>query len=325
MKRYDVQLGDTLQTIATRFKTTPQAILQHNPAVQGIAPTARLSLGLVLWIADANDHAPATLPPLTGQSYRPRIPPQPQWGLHESLLLNPDQTGTPEFELRIVILLFLRKMEPVGASKTVDIGWRKAVPITPWPPGTFEAFQHNAKVKAEAFWSHRFRLWPPSDYTALNRPTGAGGSPRSVACTLALQLVPNPTSASSSIRCYRRALGETTTALDSAHWTDAVLEDHAPDPLKNRLGRVVPTVNATLAHEVGHLLGLSHSACQGDAQQCYGAGGEDWQIHNVMGAGSQVNRTNATPWLECIEKHTEIAADRWTLHTLDQHGNPLYL
>lgn len=73
MKRYDVQLGDTLQTIATRFKTTPQAILQHNPAVQGIAPTARLSPGLVLWIADANDHAPATLPPLTSQSYRPRL------------------------------------------------------------------------------------------------------------------------------------------------------------------------------------------------------------------------------------------------------------
>jgi len=241
-----------------------------------------------------------------------------------SVILPPGNGSADEFELRLILALYVVPVNPEGDSGEKDISWRKAVRIVKWPEKAFETFKAQAKSRSEKFWSFRFRFWPPDNYPYLNWPSGRAGKPRAVSCTLSINYTLTIQGASHKIRCYRRASGEVTAALDSGNWTDAVLTDQ-PHDFTDSEGNKIPTVNNTLAHEVGHLMGLSHPVCNGDELRCYGDGGQPWQIRNIMGAGDIVNRSNATPWLERIARHTGVPESQWTVHTLDDNGNPLYL
>ena len=242
---------------------------------------------------------------------------------NESRLVPPSSPQS-EAELRIVIHLFLEGIDPQGTSGTVDFSYRRGVQIVPWGTDQFKLFKEQAKIRAETFWSRRFRLWPPASYPYLNVPPTQSGSPTGVICTLQINYVTSAAQASFHVKCYMRAQKEVAQGVDSSMWTDAALMEK-PMELADKTGTPISTVSATLAHEVGHLLGLDHSACSGQELVCYGKGGEAWQIKNVMGAGNVVNRSNASPWLERIEMHTGVAQAEWTVHTLDERGNPLYL
>jgi hypothetical protein len=241
-----------------------------------------------------------------------------------SEILSPAQTGKEDFELQLQLVIFARQVDPGPNGGQLNLAWRASIAYVNWPPNTFEAFKAAAKSRAEQFWSNKFRISPPSNYSFFNWPAGAGGRPRSVICTLSITYVNSPNHASRIINCYRRASGETTAALDSGSWTDAILTDQ-PHNLTDNQNKVVPTKLITVAHEVGHLIGLDHPAgsaagCTGHELVCYGLGGDAWQIRNIMGAGDQVDQSNAKPWLERMVQHTGVPKDQWTVHVPGASG-----
>jgi hypothetical protein len=56
----------------------------------------------------------------------------------------------------------------------------------------------------------------------------------------------------------------------------------------------------TAAHEFGHLMGLSHPHCPGNADQCYGVTTEE--AMDVMGMGSYVSRKDYAPFEKIMER-----------------------
>jgi len=315
-ERYVVKPGDRVETIAARFRTTRQEIARINAG----KILDHLGPGDILFVpvggASVAPHGSA------GKPFLRSIRAEPNTAGSE--ILTPAETHQDEFELRLQLVLYMKRMDP-GPIPFVDIAGRQGVAIAPWPPGMFETFKTAAKTKAELFWSHRFQFWPPGSYPFFNWPPGPHGEARGVDCTLSIAFALDPRFATHVIRCFRRAAGETTAELDTANWTDAISEDRklqGDDAYTDNNGIQVPTTNNTVAHEVGHLLGLDHPHCTGQERECYGDGHEAWKIMNIMGAGNNVLMMNAKPWLDRLVQHTGVSREDWTPYLSDSPYAP---
>jgi len=109
---------------------------------------------------------------------------------------------------------------------------------------------------------------------------------------------------------------------DASNWTEDLLID-VNERVPDKNNQLIPTRVTPLPHEVGHLLGLKHPGCSGSSAQCYGIGGDPWEIRNVMGQGEEVNRSNAKPWLDRIALHTGVPADQWMIDLYSADGHLL--
>lgn len=93
-----------------------------------------------------------------------------------------------------------------------------------------------------------------------------------------------------------------------------VLIDPKKPPSEKNL-RMATFRQTTVAHEFGHLMGLPHVHCDGDADQCYGVTAE--QKMDIMGMGSVVSPRDYAPFVRIMERHGRdtlpAACNQWRL------------
>ena len=117
------------------------------------------------------------------------------------------------------------------------------------------------------------------------------------------------------VYCVKLRPGQPTYRAFTAPWQGIALSADGVVPITPNHSPTEIYTQIAAAHEVGHLIGLPHPnpsdpLCLGPPGDtiCYGS--TPLQRSDIMGWGSVVNPSDATPWLNAIEMHTGHAKDK---------------
>jgi hypothetical protein len=228
--------------------------------------------------------------------------------------------------------------------------------IKPWTPADFAAFSKGFLSQC-AHWTHKFWLTPPAGFTGLDYKHGGRTVRPNIYCHLFVDLVGSPGGAHRTIEVVNldqaaaaRNLSKPVGKLDASDFRstdrtyDSLDTKPVPIPFPDDKGKSHSLNRSTIAHEVGHALGLPHAGVsQGapgcglavvadallpksvkegasfpgilkggsNSNACYGHSGPVKVGSNVMGYGLEFDETNATPWLDRIALHTGTKAKDW--------------
>lgn len=226
----------------------------------------------------------------------------------DSSLLAPNRNARLTLRLRLA----LRQLDPAGGGERgyyPDYG-DPAEPLRPirrWSAAAWELWKRRFTQVVEGYWSRRF--WLENNFSGLPSLEFErnGYVYRSqIQCRLRLQLVSTPSSAHATVDVVRLAPGARAfgshTALFSSRDLGLIRKDRTADGRRIR--------QRTVAHEIGHLLGLEHvdvgkphcPPSNTNAFACYGV--DDVDVAAVMGAGMTLRTENARPWREMMIRMT---------------------
>lgn len=268
------------------------------------------------------------------------------------------ENGTDNHTLTLVMKVYLNQVVPT----TVMVGgkpvtqpfkdWdQKEFAIKPWSAVEYTKFSREFRRQC-GYWTNQFWLEPPAGFTAYDYKLGPRKVRPNVYCHLYVDLVSSAAAAHRTINIVNldRAaaatkLGKKEKELDASDFrSDSATYDSldvkpVPRPFTDDAGTTHSLNRSTIAHELGHALGLDHSgvihknttcavsAVIGDTWLedfwpavyhggtnsgiCYGEQVPRGVGANVMGFGLEFDATNAVPWANRIAFHTGTKASDW--------------
>ena len=274
------------------------------------------------------------------------------------------ENGSDNHTLTLVLKLHLNKVSPM--SVPLPFLGRVTLPfadadgtlfaIKPWTTTDFSCFTRQF-LRQCAMWNDKFWLIPPAGFSGLDVKLGGRTVRPNIYCHLFVAIVGSAAGSHRTIdvvnldrRTAARQLGKRERDLNATDFRsheglyDSVDVKPVPIPFQDETGTTHRLNRSTIAHEVGHALGLPHigvahssPVCQvaiiadallptsittnpsfpallsgsSNSMACYGHSGHLSLGANIMGFGARFDASNAQPWIDRIALHTGIRKEDW--------------
>ena len=230
--------------------------------------------------------------------------------------------GVIQFKLTLQLRLFMQQINPTTTPFTSDSD-DKLFWIVPWTSAAWDKLLADVKKQAD-LWNNRFWLKTPLevkdyDLKGIVPPKYDAYHPY-IKCCFDLSFVPDPGFAHATIKVANlnpnKDLNPNSFRSSNVLWCsqDTDMQVYV---YPNETGIGLPHFQATIAHELGHRLGLHHigvlkksALCelavtlQGqngtNSLFCYGYDGPYSDADNIMGAGNAFTAEDALPWVWAI-------------------------
>jgi len=255
---------------------------------------------------------------------------------YDSELLTARVNAMRNADLVLIIRVFYDPYHPAGGHGQITDAWNQQVPVVSWSStAQFDDWCDQCEEAAEGTWNDKLWLVPSSTWGYDWPPSGEPTHRPNVKCGLDLRRTRDRNQAHLRLRCYRLAAGAAyRSSMCAASAYQAPMCVHDPHRGYFDDADALPTqyfgasgdshFQVTIAHEIGHWLGLNHvnqggAGCVvGGETICYGSTSR--QREDVMGMGSRVEAWHALPWKRRIGQHVLYGDPEWLRQELHWHA-----
>ncbi len=221
-------------------------------------------------------------------------------------------------DLTLTVKIHLRRMTPPGnrASHHIwDSGTRYE--YVPWQDRVWADYRRRFESMCEMIWNDELYLTLPANtpadvVTALtSQEPGASTKAPYIRCHMDVQISDSVSNSHASLRCYNLAESapDFRSYISPSRGRDTGIMTDRDIYLEFYNNGGHDRFFSTVAHEVGHILGLNHPVCSTNSNACYGTPNTA-AYGEVMGFGTNVGVRQAIPWQNRIQAHTAVR-HRW--------------